>query len=152
MSYKIRCYTLFDIAKPNLNSRKPPADYEIHQIKEWQAKRNSQLNFDTIIQIISLRSQPENITEISKENLNFKESTIFGFLFEDVEDQPCWSFDFDIIHRKVFDDGINELGLLYSDCDGVPMIKTEKEWHKLPDFLDASPELKNIYFEVLNYE
>jgi len=30
------------------------------------------------------------------------------------------------------------------------MVKTGREWNKLPDFLDTSPELKNIYFEVLS--
>jgi hypothetical protein len=152
MSYKIRCYTLFDIAQTNLVSRKPPIDLTDEQKKEWQTNRNSQLNFDTIIQVISLRSQPEEITGITKQNVNFKEFDNFGFLFEDEEDQPCWNFEFTISHAKVFDDGISELGMLYSDCEGVPMIRTGREWKKLPDFLDTTPELKNIYFKVISYE
>jgi len=42
------------------------------------------------------------------------------------------------------------LGGLYSDCEGVPMIKVGTEWDKLPNFLDTSPELRNIYFEVIH--
>lgn len=152
MSYKIRCHTLFDITKTNLVSRKAPLDLDEEQKRIWQSNRNSQLNFDTILQVISLRSQPEDITDITKTIINFKKFTNFGFLFEDEEDQTCWNFDFSIIHAKVFDDGISELGMLYSDCEGVPMIKTSREWDKLPDFLDTTPELKNIYFEVLSYE
>lgn len=74
----------------------------------------------------------------------------FGFLFEQQEDEeyPCWSFEFDIQHPSVFDDGISELGALYSDCDMVPMIKCGTEWDKLPAFLDTSEELRNIYFKV----
>jgi hypothetical protein len=30
------------------------------------------------------------------------------------------------------------------------MIKVGTEWDKLPSFLDTSPELRNIYFEVIN--
>lgn len=149
MSYKIRCYTLFDITKTNLVSRRPPIDVTDEKKKEWQTNRNSQLNFDTIVQVISLRSQPEEITDITKTTTNFKEFDNFGFLFDDEENQDCWYFEFMISHAKVFDDGISELGMLYNDCEGVPMIKTGREWEKLPDFLDTSPELKNIYFEVL---
>lgn len=149
MSYLIRCYTLFDITTNKIVGRKPPMDYTEAQKKEWQLSRNSQLNFDTIIQLISLRSQPENISLVTKDTVKFKETDIFGFLFEEEEDQTYWFFDFSISHSKVFDDGISELGLLHSDCDGVPMLKTSKEWNKLPDFLDTTPELKNIHFEVI---
>jgi len=152
MSYKIRCYTLFDITKTNLVSRKPPLDLTEEQRLVWQSDRNAQLNFDTILQVVSLRSQPEEISDITKTIINFKDFDNFGFLFEDEEEQHGWFFDFFILHAKVFDDGISELGMLYSDCDGVPMIKTGKEWDRLPDFLDTSPELKNIYFEVIDNE
>ena len=64
-------------------------------------------------------------------------------LFEEIVDQ---------ITSEVFDNGIDELGLLFEDCDGVPMIKQGTEWEKLSTFLDTSPELKNIYFEVLSNE
>jgi hypothetical protein len=32
------------------------------------------------------------------------------------------------------------------------MIKVGTEFEKLPNFLDTTPELKNIYFEVINDE
>ena len=85
---------------------------------------------------------------------NFDEFTNFGFLFQHQEDEnyDCWTFDFNIQHTSVFNDGINELGALYSDCDTVPMIKTDTAWNKLPAFLDTSDELKNIYFKVVKYE
>ena len=61
-------------------------------------------------------------------------------------------FTFTISFNNVYNDGIKELGHLYDDCHGVPMLKTGVEWKKLPLFLDSSPELRNIYFEVLNDE
>lgn len=148
MSYRIRCYTLFDITHTASVSRRPSVNFTKEQLKDWETKRNAQTNFDTVLQIISIRCQPENFSPPEKKTTNFKDST-FGFLFENEEDQNYWTFDFDIPKENVFDDGIDTLGYLFSDCDGVPMVKTGREWTKIPDFLDTSPELKNIHFEVL---
>jgi hypothetical protein len=147
MSYTISCYTLFDITQTNvLNRHRPDMN------KEWHYKRNTQANFDTVQQAISLRSQPEIVRIPEKILIRFDEFTEFGFLFEqqDNETYPCWSFDFDVQHPSVFFDGVNELGGLYRDCDRVPMIKCHTEWDQLPAFLDTSDELRNIYFKVLN--
>jgi len=121
----------------------------------WQRARNQQCNFDTILQLISLRSQPEDITDPKLLKIQFKEFDKFGFLFENETSDDtynCWSFDFSISHQSVFDDGISELGCLYVDCDSVPMILIGTEWNKLPAFLDTSIELRNIYFEVISNE
>jgi hypothetical protein len=32
------------------------------------------------------------------------------------------------------------------------MLKVGNEWDKLPEFLDASDELKNIYFKITQYD
>jgi hypothetical protein len=89
-----------------------------------------------------------------KIEIRFDEFGDFGFLFEQRENEiyNCWSFDFEIQHASVFNDGINELGALYSDCDNVPMIKTDTSWSELPSFLDTSAELRNIYFKVVEYD
>jgi len=146
MSYTITCYTLFDITQTNvLNRHRPDMNQELRY------KRNTQSNFDTVQQAISLRSQPENVRTPIKTLIQFDKFTDFGFLFEQEEDEahPCWSFDFEVQHPSVFYDGVSELGALYSDCDRVPMIKCGTEWDKLPSFLDSSDELRNIYFKVL---
>ena len=152
MSYIIKCYTLFDITNTGVLHRKPPVNIDEVQLATWQLNRNRQVNFDTLLQVINLRSQPEDTSTVITEKINFKEFSKFGFLFEGEEDQPMFSFTFSINHKNVFDDGITNLGALYSDCDGVPMIKIGTEWDKLPNFLDTSPELSNIYFEVLEDE
>lgn len=151
MSFKLRCYTLFDITKTGNIHRRPPINGTSEQTTRWEKTRNTQTNFDTIIQVISLRSQPENITDPQEEIFVFDETNdTFGFLFDSEETaQSYWSFEFTIPHNKVFDDGINELGYLLRDCDGVPMIKVGTEWEKLPNFLDTTPELRNIHFEVI---
>jgi len=146
MSLKIRCYTLFDITKTGVTNRRNSNNPD----PKWQKQRNTQCNFDTILQVASLRSQPENITDPTQTPITFSELISLDFLFEsETEPHPCWTFEFTVNFHSVFDDGINEFGYLYSDCDGVPMIQIGTEWDKLPSFLDASPELRNIYFEVL---
>ena len=152
MSFTIRCYTLFDITQTGVANRHRPAEEE--ELVSWLYRRNTQCNFDTVLQAISLRSQPEIINKPEKIKIRFDEFINFGFLFEQQEDETynCWSFDFSIQHPSVFNDGITELGALYSDCDTVPMIKCGTEWNKLPSFLDTSPELRNIYFEVVKYD
>lgn len=152
MSYKITCFTLFDITHTGvMNRNHPEVDVDIDS---WLYKRNTQCNFDTVQQAISLRSQPEIIRYPEKLNIKFNEFDHFGFLFEDetTENVSCWSFDFEVQHPSVFSDGIMELGALYTDCHGVPMIKTGTEWNKLPNFLDTSDELRNIYFTVYKNE
>jgi len=148
MNIKITCYTLFDITQTGiLNRAKPSVDLEPHV---WFHKRNTQCNFDTILQVISLRSQPDILANPEKFNIRFDTFENFGFLFQQQEDEtyPGWKFDFTVQHPSVFHDGRNELGGLYDDCHGVPMIKCGTEWDKLPNFLDISPELKNIHFTV----
>jgi hypothetical protein len=121
---------------------------------EWLYKRNIQCNYDTILQAISLRSQPDILQHPQNQPIKFNEFSDFGFLFEQQSDEAhnCWNFIFEVQHPSVFDNGISELGALYTDCHGIPMIKTDAIWDKLPDFLDTSDELRNIYFKVLSDE
>ena len=149
---KIRCYTLFNITKTGITNRRNSSKLGPDKDKEWEKLRNTQCNFDTLIQIISLRSQPENITDPVQEIVLFEDCDLFGFMYDKQECQSTWSFEFTVNYHGVYNDGINELGHLYSDCDSVPMIKTEGDWDKLPVFLDTSPELRNIYFEVISNE
>jgi hypothetical protein len=150
MSFKVSCYTLFDITQTGIVNRSRPDPEDDAEL--WLHKRNTQCNFDTIVQAVSLRSQPENISIPTSTKIKFDEFENFGFLLENDEQVICWTFDFDIQHPSVFNDGNSELGSLYSDCDSVPMIKTKTAWDKLPSFLDSSDELRNIYFKVLNNE
>lgn len=148
MSFKIKCYTLFNVTQTGVLNRSKQSLDDDYQI--WMQKRNTQANFDTILQVINLRSQPENISIPKKMLINLEEFDNFGFLYEQIDDikYPCWTFNFEIQHKSVFDDGKEELGLLISDCHGVPMILCGDEHNKISSFLDSSPELKNIYFKI----
>ena len=147
MGTTINCKTLFDITKTNVTTRRPPLDAG-NDMLVWQKKRNTQTNFDTIIQVISLRGQPERITEPVTTDMTIEDLEKFGFMYENQDGLKVSSFNFYVNHMGVFDNGFTELGYLFTDCDTVPMIKTDNS-HILSDFLDTSPELKNIHFEVI---
>jgi hypothetical protein len=151
MSLKIRCYTLFDVTKTGITNRRNAPVPVDEKISLWEKQRNTQCNFDTIIQVISLRSLPEDITDPYKDEITLNDTEKFGFLLE--SEIPCavWTFDFSVVFGSVFNNGTEELGYLFTDCDGVPMIHVGTELNKLPTFLDISPELRNIYFEVIEH-
>jgi hypothetical protein len=152
MGTNIRCYTLFDITKTDITNRKPPIDISSIDMMNWEHKRNTQCNLDTIIQVISLRAQPERIQNPTIDEVDLNEFDKFGFLIESKEPCKVWNFDFYVNHSGVFSENDSELGALDIDCSGVPMIKISDRQIKLPDFLDTTPELRNIYFEVLSHE
>src|ERR1035437_6041951 len=115
MSFVICCRLLFDITPTGVTNRFRPKGSD----PAWTLSRNTQCNFDTVIQAISLRSQPENITIPVKTLIHLEDTEDFGFLFKQnpEEEIPCWSFTFSINYADVFNDGIHELGALYHDCD-----------------------------------
>lgn len=144
MAFTVRCDTLFDITQTGVISRRNANTND----PNWILKRNQQCNLDTIIQAISLRSQPENITYPIKNMLIFNNKHNFGNAFVGNEQIPYWSFEFEINYTNVFHDGHTELGLLYNDCNNVPMIKCGTEWADLIGYLNTTADNRNIYFEV----
>jgi hypothetical protein len=117
----------------------------------WLMRRNTQCNFDTLLQVISLRSQPEIIKVPHKIDLTEEYISKFGFLYSFNPDQveSLWRFEFEVQHTSVFEDGIESFGSLYKDCEGVPMILLDGQNENIPKFLNSSPELRNVYFEVV---
>ena len=87
MNTRIKCYTLFDITNTGILSRKTPVNLLPEKVLDWETDRARQSNFDTIIQVISLRTQPEDITKPVKDIVEFKDNDKFGFLFEQEEPQ-----------------------------------------------------------------
>lgn len=148
MSHRIVVYTLFDITQTGVMTRSRPHE---NDIEEWIYRRNTQCNFDTLLQVISLRSQPEVVKLPIRLEMSKDDFARFGFLYEQIEDRPtyCWRFEFEIHHSSVFENGISPLGALYKDCEGVPMILCKEQLNKMPAFLDISDELKTVYFEVV---
>lgn len=147
MAHRIVCYTLFDITQTGVLNRQKPVDEDL---QTWILKRNTQCNFDTILQVISLRSQPDVLKYPKEITMTDAEIEKFGFLYENTEKATCWKFEFEVHHSSVFENGITSLGALYNDCDQVPMISCPGQLASVPPFLDISNELRNIYFEALD--
>jgi len=150
MGMNIRCSTLFNITKTGITQRRAPLGS--NNETEWYQKRSMQANLDTIIQVISLRAQPENITDPVETIVNLEKIERFGFLLNSDEPVKMWSFKFYVNYGAVFESSEHELGGLYTDCEQVPMIKLDEKITNLTAFLDTSPELCNIHFEVVRDE
>jgi len=144
MSQRLSCYTLFDITKTGVLNRARPGT-EVTDNNDWFRKRNTQCNFDTILQVISLRAQPDVTKDPQMKLMDLNDIEYFGYTFKS-KNVPVWTFDFEIQHSSVFEDGIIELGALYKDCQGVPMIRCDTQWAKAGDMLDITSETRNIFF------
>lgn len=125
----VLCRTLFDITKTNVSNRRKTMDIVSSEIIK---QRNQQSNYETVIQVISLRALPENISEPKVTKMVDKNVN-------------CWEFQFEVLQNSVFNDGDNELGNLYTDCNGVPMIVGLDESKNLTPILNKD----NIYFEII---
>lgn len=146
---KIKCITLFDITRTNVNSKRLTTT-EIDVIT-YNKQRAQQSNFETILQVISMRSQPEDITDPVKEHIKFSKNNIWGSEYKNKKSLiPVWAFNFTVNHDEVFENNISKLGNLFDDCNGVPMIVNLEEWTGMEAQLNTSLQLKNIHFEVIN--
>lgn len=142
MVQRLACYTLFNITSTGVVNRSRP---DPANVQKWVHDRNTQCNYDTVLQVISLRSQPEIVKSPTRIEVPADK---FGFLYQFDDNMTCWKFEFEVQHPSVFENGIIPLGALYKDCEGVPMILCEDQVDT-PPFLNISEELRNIYFEAL---
>jgi hypothetical protein len=108
---KIQCQTLFDITatgttghvKHNRMPFQDQAGSKITDVAQWNRSRNQQRNWETVTQLISLRTQVDNLQD-------------------PVKNQDCWCFEFEVENQNLFTDGTDSLAVLKADCEGVPML------------------------------
>ena len=130
---EITVYTLFDITNTKIIRRykKILMDNhpDINSEAQWIMAKNQQNNFETLMQIISLRAQPT-------------------LLYKPRKKDNKWVFSFTVEFDDVYLKDSDKLGLLRDDCKNVPMINLLQS--KITDsylILD-----KNIFFEVKEYD
>ena len=138
--------TLFDITKTNVISRRHA--HESRVPPEVAKQRSQQSNFETILQIISIRTQPENITEPEKSMVSLKNS-VWGNCYTNKTKIPVWQFIFTVSQDYYFNDGESNIGNLLKDSHGIPMITGLDEFSKIKSTVNISEQYKNIHFEVL---
>lgn len=136
---KILCKTLFDCTRTGVTGHYRPAqvpfvdqaDQTIDSVEAWHRARNQQRNWETIMQIASLRAQ------IMATSQTRKVDNIWEFSFE-VETVGVYSSNGDP----------QDLGGLLDECKGIPMViglnETVSESTLIPG--------KNIWFDAINIE
>jgi hypothetical protein len=108
---RIQCQTLFDITATGVTghikpSRMPFTDQAGSRISDsasWNHSRNQQRNWETITQLISLRTQVNDLSD-------------------PVKNDDRWCFEFAVDIENLFTDGSDSLAVLKADCQGVPML------------------------------
>jgi hypothetical protein len=129
-------YTLVDIT-----------DTGVYRSDFDQLRRNQQRNWETVLQILGLRTQPQDMVSAqtsTRVNLSLYK---FGKKFTGL--QNCWQFMFYVEQQDIFGDINNPTNLFAHDFDSIPIIinLTESVKLDLPLF-QTNGEFKNIYFEV----
>jgi hypothetical protein len=140
---KILCKTYFDCSctgvTGNYKSSQIPFVDRIGQPvtnqRLWHHSRNQQRNWETINQLIGLRTQPISVS-MSK------------------VDQNIWSFEFEVEHSEVYSKTAdnNDLSLLLEECQNVPMIIGLNESLTSTSMLITSGPDQNIWFEAINID
>jgi hypothetical protein len=134
---RVRCWTTFDITvtgvRNNFNINRLPlkdASGEIITTREqWHRSRNQQRNWDTINQLVSLRTLPHSVSMPR---------------CQDTGDVRLWEFEFTVDQEDSLAEGDNIFGSLERDCRGVPMITGMDETAGQIQALEPS---SNIGFE-----
>ena len=132
---KIQCQTLFDITatgttghiKPSRMPYHDQAGTRIVDTESWNRSRNQQRNWETITQLISLRTQVTGLTEPMRDN-------------------DCWQFEFEVENDDLFSDNVDNLAVLKQDCTGVPMLVELNESADTDTVLTVD---KNIWFALV---
>lgn len=138
---KVLCRTLFDCTRTGVTGNFRISQLPFHDragqavltFEHWTRSRNQQRNYETLLQIFGLRTQPQEITE------------------PECKDH-VWSFTFVSENDRVFSvDGNNdELAALKQDCHGIPMMLGLTEAPGTEPVLVCQDSNQNIWFELVN--
>ena len=137
---RVKCSTRFDITETGVKNRSHKARIvfrddtgrEITNELEWNRARNQQCNWETVNQVISLRTLPENISRpVHKADIGI------------------WTFEFAVVDPASITHDSNPVGYLLNDCADVPMILGLNETPDITPFLISSGPDANIWFELL---
>jgi hypothetical protein len=136
---KYVCNTLFDITATGITghyktSRIPFTDeagQEIANSDDWNRARNQQRNWETLVQLISMRTQ------------------IFELTTPVAEDKE-WSFEFEVETPGIYGSDDNPVHILISDADGIPMINHLNNKPEIAPMLVIDGPNQNIWFSPLS--
>lgn len=134
---KYRCQTKFDITATGVtghfkSARLPFRDRAgqiIQDESSWNRSRNQQRNWETITQILGLRTQ------------------LFG-LIDPIQDQTgsSWMFEFETESAGVYGPDADPVALLRQDASGVPMLLELDNVAEIDPYLITEGPRQNIWF------
>ena len=112
-----------------------------------QLDRNQQRNWETLLQCIGLRTQPQHIQEPTKSVISDLSLLKFGDFYQG-QDQAIWTWSWAVEAPEVYDLPNKPMGGLLQDLEQVPIITglTETARFMLPIFYPHG-SIKNIYIE-----
>lgn len=138
---KILCRTLFDCSRTGTTGHfrlaqipfRDQIGNTINSIQDWNFSRNQQRNFETVMQMISLRAQPTVIQD-------------------PVQHNGVWQFEFEVETAGVYSTNgtENDTSALLQECQGTPMIQGLQETLTTHNCLQTSGAEQNIWFETIN--
>ena len=141
------CYTLVDITKTGIVSIYKPSPIFLDDVgnlivdqQTWNDSRNQQRNWETAVQIISLRAQPMFLEESKMiKDVDFT-TTKFGTEYTGTA--HVWSFNFGFENQGI------PVESLKQDIDSIPIIIGLNEMVDFPakTFITSS-KYANVYFE-----
>jgi hypothetical protein len=134
------CQTLFDITATGVTghfkvTRMPFVDQagqHIHDQVTWNRSRNQQRNWETLTQILGLRTQLFDVTDPVRD----KSGT-------------SWMFEFESDRDGVFGPDSDPTQILRTDAEGVPMILDLDNRSDLVPVLRTTGPEQNIWFAEL---
>jgi hypothetical protein len=135
------CQTLFDITATGITGhfksvRLPQCDLTGQQItdqSDWNRSRNQQRNWETLTQIIGLRTQLFDITDPLADSTGTR-----------------WMFEFETETAGAFGPASDPCQVLLQDADGVPMLRDLNNGPDIEPFLCTTGTRQNIWFAPIN--
>ena len=111
-------------------------------------ERNQQRNWETVLQCIGLRTQPQHVQEPTQANITDITIAEFGDFY--AGEQTIWVWTWGIEGEGIYDLPGKSLGGLLQDFEQVPIITglTETARFMLPIFYPYGT-IKNIYFKQI---
>jgi hypothetical protein len=138
---KFACQTLFDITATGVTghcktTRMPFQDragQTIRDVESWNRSRNQQRNWETLTQILSLRTQLFDLTEPIPDQSGTR-----------------WMFEFETESEGIYGPESDPVSVLRSDATGVPMLRELDNDPDIETVLVTEGPRQNIWFAPIS--
>ena len=138
---KFACQTLFDITATGVTghckvTRMPFQDYAgqvIFDSESWNRSRNQQRNWETLTQILSLRTQLFDLTTPIQDQTGTR-----------------WMFEFETETDGVYGPESDPVSVLRADAVGVPMLRELNNDPDIDTILVTEGPRQNIWFAPIS--